>query len=145
VRKLLKSTKGLAAMEAFMEKEYSIENLLFWKVIYEFGRTYNSDVEITTNELIDSAKQIFITYIAEDSKYTINIPADIHANLRRIFTDTFVYPKGINQWVFKPATRAILDLISRDTFRRFKATEEGSALIKIVIEKEKKRKNSNKK
>jgi len=133
-------------MEAFMEKEYSIENLLFWKVIYEFGRTYNSDVEITTNELIDSAKQIFITYIAEDSKYTINIPADIHANLRRIFTDTFVYPKGINQWVFKPATRAILDLISRDTFRRFKATEEGSALIKIVIEKgEKKRKNSNKK
>jgi len=133
-------------MEPFMEKEYSIENLLFWKVIYEFGRTYNSDVEITTNELIDSAKQIFITYIAEDSKYTINIPADIHANLRRIFTDTFVYPKGINQWVFKPATRAILDLISRDTFRRFKATEEGSALIKIVIEKgEKKRKNSNKK
>jgi len=140
LRKILKSTKGKATLEAFMEKEYSIENLMFWKDISAFGKNYNSDVEITTAEIIDSAKQIFYTFIAEDSKYTINIPADIHMNLRKIFTDTYVFPKGINQWVFKPALRAILELISRDTFRRFKATEEGMAMIKYIQDKTKKEK-----
>jgi len=138
LKKILKTTKGLASMEAFMEKEYSIENLMFWKVIYDYGKTYNSDIEISTSELIEAAKQIFNTYIAEDSKYTINIPADIYSNLRKIFTDTYVYPKGINQWVFKPAIRAILELISRDTFRRFKVTEEGAAIIKYTQERSKK-------
>jgi Leucine-rich repeat (LRR) protein len=132
VRRLLKSPKGLSALETFMEKEYSIENLLFFKAIYEFSRTYSSDIEITTTELVDSAKVIFATFIAEDSKYTINLPGDIHKELRRTFTDTFVFPKGINQWVFKPAARAILDLISRDTFRRFKSTPEGVALLKSM-------------
>jgi len=127
---LIKHPKVLSSLEKFMQKEYSIENLMFWKVIKQFGRTYNSDVEITTNELVEAAKTIFLSYIAEDSRYTINLPAEIHANLRRIFLDTFVYPKGINQWVFKPAARAILDLISRDTFLRWKSTEEGSQLIK---------------
>jgi len=122
-----------------MQKEYSIENLMFWKVIKQFGKTYNSDdVEITTNELVDTAKDIFLSYIAEDSRYTINLPAEIHANLRRIFMDNFVYPKGINQWVFKPAARAILELISRDTFLRWKATEEGSVFIKHFKQKNRK-------
>jgi hypothetical protein len=117
---LLKNPKGFASLERFMEKEYSLENLMFWKVITQFGKKYSSDVEITTNELIEAAKEIFISYIAEDSRFTINLPGEIQMNLRRIFTDNFVYPKGINQWVFKSAARAILELISRFNFFMWK-------------------------
>jgi len=141
VRLLLKHPKGIASMERFMEKEYSTENLMFWKVINQFRKDYNSEVEITTNELVEDAKLIFLSYISEDSRYTINLPAEIKDNLRRIFTDTFVYPKGINQWVFKPASHAILELISRDTFLRWKATEEGSGLLKSIKGKMKKKMN----
>jgi len=130
VRLLLKQPKSFASLERYMEKEYSIENLMFWKVINQFRKNYNSDLEITTNELVTDAKEIFSLYIAEDSRFTVNLPAEIQNNLRKIFTDTFIYPKGINQWVFKPAANAILELISRDTYLRWKATEEGSAIIK---------------
>jgi len=140
VRLLLKNPKGIASLERYMEKEYSIENLMFWKVINQFGKDYNSDVEITTNELVEDAKLIFLFYIAEESRFTINLPAEIQYNLRRIFTDTFVYPKGINQWVFKPASHAILELISRDTFLRWKATAEGSSLIRSLKERKVKKK-----
>eukprot|EP01124_Arcella_intermedia_P010142 TRINITY_DN16678_c0_g1_i1.p1 TRINITY_DN16678_c0_g1~~TRINITY_DN16678_c0_g1_i1.p1 ORF type:complete len:390 (-),score=73.37 TRINITY_DN16678_c0_g1_i1:40-1176(-) len=140
LRKVLKNKKGLAAFEALMEKEHSSENIKFWRALSQFSRRYNSDKEITTEELINEAKLIFSNFIAEDSSYTLNLPAVVLEELKKIFTDMFVYPKGINQWVFKGANKAILDLISRDTFRRFKSSPEGSALIKEILEKEAKAK-----
>jgi len=38
VRLLLKHPKGIASMERFMEKEFSTENLMFWKVIDQFRK-----------------------------------------------------------------------------------------------------------
>jgi len=122
-----------------MTKEHSTENFLFWKTVRQFSNNFSSDIEICTEELVEEARTIFNTFISEDSKYTLNLPAEITAELRKIFTDTFLFPKGINQWVFKPAMRAILDLISRDTYRRFKATPEGANIVKAITDKEEKR------
>jgi len=138
IRKILKEKKFCEVISTFMDKEHSTENILFWKDVNRFSIDFSSDIEITTAELVERAKTLFCNYISEESIHPINLPAEITADLRKIFTDTFIYPKGINQWVFKPATRAILDLMSRDTFRRFKATPEGVEVLQLVAEKDSK-------
>jgi len=134
-RKVLKNPEGYAALESHMTKEHSTENLLFWKNISNFSKNYSSDKEITTTELIEDAKKIFNEFIAADSTYTVNLPAEITSELRRNFTDPFIFPNGINQWIFDKANKAVFNLMSRDTYRRFKLTSEGSALVKDITEK----------
>jgi len=140
LRKVLKHPDGYAALEVLMTKEHSMENLLFWKNISDFSNNYSSDKEITTTELIEDAKKIFNEFIAADSTYTVNLPADITSELRKNFTDPFIFPKGINQWIFDKANKAVFILMSRDTYRRFKLTSDGSALVKNITEKSTKRK-----
>jgi len=136
LRNVVKTKMGLLALESHMTKEHSNENLLFWKSLSNFSNGFSSDLEITTEELISEAKKIFMYFIAESSEYTINLPYDIKQDLTRIFTDPFVFPAGINQWVFKEAKKAILELISRDTFKRFKISPEGSEVIAHILEKD---------
>ena len=113
-----------------MQKEHNHENLLFWRQIRRFTQRYYSDREITCQALITDATTIFKDYIAEDSKYTINISAAVMEKLRAIFTDPFHFPAGINQWVFNEAFDQSFALMERDMFRRFKATEEAKEILK---------------
>jgi len=117
-----------------MQKEFAEENLLFWRAADIFTDKYCSDAEITTKELIQDAKQIFDTYISQEGAHTINLPASITDPIKKIFTDAFVFPKGINQWIFNPAYQSIFDLMCRDTFFRFRNSEEGKVAIARVIE-----------
>src|SRR4051812_18454195 len=79
---------GLDALEAHMKKEYSHENLAFYRDVRDFRRKYNSTVEIRTSELIADAKKLFDDYVAESAPHQINLPAEAIAALQKTFTDT---------------------------------------------------------
>jgi len=128
--KLLRDQAGFSALKEYMQKEHNHENILFWREIRKFTQKYYSDREIRSQALISDAMSIFKDFIAEDSKYTINLSAAVMAKLRSVFTDPFHFPSGINQWVFNESFEQSFALMERDMFRRFKVTEESKDLIK---------------
>jgi len=128
--KLLRDREGFSSLRAYMQKEHNHENLLFWREVRKFTQRYYSDREIRCQALINDAMQIFKDYIAEDSKYTINISATVTSKLRSVFTDPFHFPSGINQWVFAEAYEQSFALMERDMFRRFKTNDESRDIVK---------------
>eukprot|EP01126_Amoeba_proteus_P046322 TRINITY_DN5235_c0_g1_i6.p1 TRINITY_DN5235_c0_g1~~TRINITY_DN5235_c0_g1_i6.p1 ORF type:complete len:197 (-),score=54.90 TRINITY_DN5235_c0_g1_i6:128-718(-) len=112
-----------------MKKEFAAENLLFWKAVHTFQRKYPSTTEINTQELIDDAVKIYKEFISEDTRDQVNLPGEQIEELKKIFTDGFTFPKGINQWVFNNAYQSILHLMYRDNFSRFKFSEQGKQFL----------------
>eukprot|EP01125_Pyxidicula_operculata_P014099 TRINITY_DN4681_c0_g1_i3.p1 TRINITY_DN4681_c0_g1~~TRINITY_DN4681_c0_g1_i3.p1 ORF type:complete len:275 (+),score=49.82 TRINITY_DN4681_c0_g1_i3:338-1162(+) len=131
--RVLRNSKGNQILLSQMKKEFADENLEFWNALDAFYERFNSESEITTKELITEAKIIFDTYISHSSKSaTVNLPASVQDPIIKIFTDTFSFPKGINQWVFNGAYQAVFDLMCRDSFFRFRSTDEGSKFLKSI-------------
>eukprot|EP01124_Arcella_intermedia_P019266 TRINITY_DN2653_c0_g1_i1.p1 TRINITY_DN2653_c0_g1~~TRINITY_DN2653_c0_g1_i1.p1 ORF type:complete len:370 (+),score=96.46 TRINITY_DN2653_c0_g1_i1:33-1142(+) len=111
---------------AYLEKEFSHENLDFWSRVDKLKRRYNSMLEIKCPELLKEAEFIYKQFIEEGAPHSINIPADEGMTLRNLFTSKN-YPEGINQWIFDNSYEAILKLMYSDPFSRYKITEEGEA------------------
>jgi len=129
VKALLSYQEGLDGLGAHMKKEFSYENLSFYREVREFRKKYNSTVEIRTSELIADAKKVFEDFISDTGSRQVNLPAEVIQNLKKTFTDTFNFPRGINQWIFDEAYKASFDLMVRDTFSRFRVTPNGKDLI----------------
>jgi len=110
-----------------MEKEFSHENLDFWQRVDLFKRRYSSVLEVRAPELLKEAMEIYTRFLAENSEHSVNIAANESIVLRKVFSDTFSFPQGINQWVFDSAYESVFKLMYSDTFSRYRLTEEGSA------------------
>jgi len=130
VRDLLKYKEGLEEIEKWMTKEHSVENLLFYKEVRDFRKKYNTSVEIRTTELVQDAKKIFDKYISPQSQTQVNLPAEATSGCIKLFTDTFNYPHGINQFIFDDAYKASFELMVGDTFQRFRLSDVGKDLLK---------------
>eukprot|EP01126_Amoeba_proteus_P062491 TRINITY_DN8506_c0_g1_i1.p1 TRINITY_DN8506_c0_g1~~TRINITY_DN8506_c0_g1_i1.p1 ORF type:complete len:238 (-),score=69.36 TRINITY_DN8506_c0_g1_i1:76-789(-) len=128
----LRQEAGYQAFMETMKKEFATENLLFWKSVYVFQHKYSSTLEINTQELIDDAVKIYKEFISEDTRAQVNLPGEQVEELKKIFTDGFFFPKGINQWVFKNAYQSILHLMYRDNFSRFKFSESGRLVLESL-------------
>jgi len=50
----------------------------------------------------------------------------------KLFTDSYHFPAGINQFVFNDALMASFDMLAQDTFMRFKMSEVGRKLIALL-------------
>ncbi len=109
--KMLFDEPGFQLFQEFLVKEFSVENIMFWKEAKDF-REYASNLEarvsnsansnlkpdekdsITTAEaqqLIDTkALKIFKNFCADDANFLINIPYGIHNRLRIIFVNNEV-------------------------------------------------------
>jgi len=118
---------------AYMEKEFSQENLDFWQRIDRFKWRYNSTCEIRAPDLIKEAVDIYKSFIPEGSPHSINVPSKILENLKSVFEDSFRFPNGINQWIFDDAYESVLKLMYSDTFARYKLTKEGGEDIAKAV------------
>jgi Leucine-rich repeat (LRR) protein len=134
-RKLLADVKARASFKTFLQAEFSHENLDFWEAVEEFRKTYNSDVEVQTKNLIRDAEAIYKGFIDDKSDKSVNLAADVKEKIQKIFTDDFNYPKGINQWSFNEAHNKIFILMYTDKFLRFAQTEDGKRVIALFEEK----------
>jgi hypothetical protein len=129
VKALLSYQEGLEGLGSHMKKEFSYENLSFYREVRDFRKKYNSSVEIRTTELIADAKKVFEDFVSDTGSRQVNLPAEVIQSLKKTFTDTFNFPRGINQWIFDDAYKASFDLMVRDTFSRFRVTPNGKDLI----------------
>lgn len=76
-----------------MSKSTRLSFVRFYFAIRNFKRRYNSELEINSQRLIADAKAIYEEFIAVDAKQQVNIPGESIETIRKLFTDTFRFPK----------------------------------------------------
>jgi hypothetical protein len=101
---------------AFLAKEWSTENLLFWKEVNEFKTLADPE------ERAKRAQFIYETYITENGIYQVNIPDVIRSKVRATVQQIGV--EGAAPDVFDKAQAEIFHLMSTDSFYRFNKTED---------------------
>jgi hypothetical protein len=103
------------AFEKFLQQEFAVEGLLFWKSVQVFKRKFDSGgSEISTK----AAQQMFQEFIADDARLMLNLSASCRRKLIQIFT-TDEGLLGISQSTFDQAEREVIFLLANDPFRRF--------------------------
>ncbi|CAG5110897.1 Oidioi.mRNA.OKI2018_I69.chr2.g5245.t1.cds [Oikopleura dioica] len=108
---MLRCPDGLARFQIFLESEYAAENLAFYLQTrrFKFG---------PTGRMLNVAKAIFERFLAEDCVEPVNLP---HTIQRKI--EESVNNGEVNRFIFDDASKHILALIRRDSYKRFLASK----------------------
>eukprot|EP00475_Leptophrys_vorax_P017533 TRINITY_DN24171_c0_g1_i4.p1 TRINITY_DN24171_c0_g1~~TRINITY_DN24171_c0_g1_i4.p1 ORF type:complete len:439 (-),score=96.28 TRINITY_DN24171_c0_g1_i4:32-1348(-) len=105
------AVRGMLA--EFMAQEFSIENLKFILSVRELRDNPPKDQD----KMRESIKNIHDHFICEESELCVNISFDCRMKIQR----AVVGDAAALSWkIFEEAESEILDLIARDTFKRFK-------------------------
>lgn len=124
-KSLLNDNRARDAFMRHMQKEHSEENLAFYLAVDEFKSKYPSPTEVTTSDLITDAEKIYEKYLCDNAPDPVNLPDDVRKRVVTIYTDSYKYPAGVNQWIFGECQASILKLMFTDTLKRFEASSEG--------------------
>jgi hypothetical protein len=99
---VLSTPEGYATFEAFLAKEFSVENLLFWSEARYFknrviscGLLPLAQRKLAYVRLLNEAQQIWIKFLAPGSQCEINIPGHVHTAIQ-VWLSPF-FPKGLKQ------------------------------------------------
>jgi hypothetical protein len=121
-----------------MTKEHAQENLLFYLEVEDFRNRYPSPTEVTTATLVTDAEQIYEKYLSDKAELEVNLPDDVRKRVLGIYSDSYKYPAGVNQWVFNECQASILKLMFTDTLKRYEQSAEGKEQWARVEAREKK-------
>lgn len=133
VRQLLANKQGRAAFAKFLEKECSLENLLFWEEVEQLLRHCQF---IDEEDLKNQSLLIFYKYIKvellEQREATdfipsseINLPFDIKKSCASFFEDA-PHLKDVEAYkeILSLAQNNVFQLLALDSFGRFQSTPE---------------------
>jgi len=93
----------------FLEMEYSVENIHFWKDVEEFREKNKKD----NFHIAEDAKALFNKYISSSALHSVNISSDLQKKLK-------ISLKTPSVTMFDSSQRAIYELMARDSFPRFR-------------------------
>lgn len=105
IHELLKDPSGRELFRRYLEREYSIENLLFYEVCNELRYATNKDIEIRVND-------IYNEFLAPNAHCPINIDS-------RIMAITKAKKENPNRHTYDEAREHIFNLMTRDSYNRF--------------------------
>ena len=111
LKQILAHPRGLHFFSEHCKKEFSEENVAFFKAVREYERLAPDTPE---EELKVQAESIIKEFIAEDAKRQVNLPWNIR--------DSF---KSVTYWTiqsFEIAKNSLIDLMDRDSYARFKSS-----------------------
>ena len=111
---VLSTAEGRARLEQQLAKEYSAENIEFWKAVQAYRGLR------TPEERAADAKALCDTYVREGSEHQVNLPGQV-AKALLSEVDGAVPPSAS---AFDAAQAEIFKLMERDTFSRFKSCPE---------------------
>jgi hypothetical protein len=114
-KSLLMDQDWHSAFAHFLEKEFALENLLFWDEVTRFKTNYRA--------LIDSrkaAEDIYQLFISEQSVMQVNLPSSTRRELDILFGNN---TSIISADVFDKAQEEVFQLMVRDSFSRFSVRE----------------------
>jgi len=116
---VLQTKEGQAAMTDQLAKEYSEENIEFWKA----ARSY---VEAAAEARAELAKTIADRYIKESGDMQVNIPDGMRVETLKAYDDAVAVgtPDAWKDELFKAAEDEIFTLMDRDTWARLKSDPE---------------------
>ncbi|XP_069491072.1 regulator of G-protein signaling 21-like [Ambystoma mexicanum] len=117
VDKLLSTKDGLAAFRAFLQSEFSDENIEFWLACEEFKKAK------TSAQIASKANKIYSDYIQTEAPKEINIDHKTRDDISKNIAQPTLS-------CFDDAQRNILCLMSKDSYPRFIKSEVYKELMK---------------
>lgn len=120
---LLYHRDGVKYFEEHLKKEYSQENIHFWKACRQYEQMSEEDEKAIHEE----ARQISKMYIEDSAEEQVNLPETMKA---RILADIATCKVDLS--TFDRARDEILHLMSSDSFQRFKQSKLFQELLEII-------------
>jgi len=114
---VLANPVGYQDFFGFLAKEWSTENLLFWKQVNDYKEIVNQE------ERTKKAQAIYETFVRENAIYEVNLPDTIRSELRRTIEQN-LGQSDVQFDLFDSAQNEIFSLMSNDSFTRFMKTED---------------------
>ncbi|KAL1498484.1 hypothetical protein AB1Y20_013809 [Prymnesium parvum] len=108
---ILSTKEGQQRMEEQLAKEYSEENINFWKAVQSYR-------QLAPAERAAEAKVIINTYVKNGAECQVNLPSKV---VNRTLADVKANPDEPAADVFDEAQTEIFKLMERDTFSRFRS------------------------
>ncbi|KMS65392.1 hypothetical protein BVRB_036450, partial [Beta vulgaris subsp. vulgaris] len=118
---------GFAAFKRHLEKEFAVENLLFWKDVNLFREKCDADDagRLSCKSIILSWA-IFDKYLCSSAPLEINLPFQLSMKFRNIFANRMGGSPAITAAIFDEAANQVLQLIEVDSLPRFLRTNPPS-------------------
>jgi len=146
---LLSDPDGFTSFKLFLSKEFSVENILFWKEVEEFRLKKSKTPDPA--DLRGDAQNIYGKYIIRGAPFEVNLPSNIVADLQSRLRDEFAGPgrevsasnvalvsvnaskteDGIGEntpTIFDAAQGNIFALMESDSYQRYAASPEYAQL-----------------
>ena len=117
---ILRHERGLEYFTRQLEKEYSGENIKFWKETHRYR--HNTD----PGHLFSEATRIFDEYVSETAGSQVNVKSNVRVAIKKN-----LQKKKVNPHLFDAARKEIYELMARDNFSRFK---QGPLFRKLLDE-----------
>eukprot|EP00475_Leptophrys_vorax_P046233 TRINITY_DN9857_c0_g2_i1.p1 TRINITY_DN9857_c0_g2~~TRINITY_DN9857_c0_g2_i1.p1 ORF type:complete len:470 (+),score=82.27 TRINITY_DN9857_c0_g2_i1:30-1439(+) len=123
-KKVLDDDEGSQLFQKFLEQEWSVENILFWKVVVSFRTRFPSE------DASAVFKDICERYVTENSALCVNLSYEVRKDLLKVLGSSTLGGEDsptaspsteevITADVFACAEEEIFSLMMRDPFRRF--------------------------
>jgi hypothetical protein len=116
----LESTKGRELFLKFLQKEFAIENLLFYEACVEF-RTRFETAGFSRDYALFQATEICNTYVKVGAVDQVNLSDNAR---REVLTAINSPEPKIDSSLFEKTEGEIFSLIAKDSFSRFKVSKE---------------------
>eukprot|EP01006_Ploeotia_vitrea_P036819 TRINITY_DN66061_c7_g4_i2.p1 TRINITY_DN66061_c7_g4~~TRINITY_DN66061_c7_g4_i2.p1 ORF type:complete len:434 (-),score=256.01 TRINITY_DN66061_c7_g4_i2:999-2300(-) len=116
LRHLMHSSLALQYFTKHLECEYAVENIMFWRAVKEFREEYDA-ADPGDDYMVEGAEAIVGEYVADSAPHQVNLPATIKKELLQA-----VLTRRVTKHIFEEAEEAVLDLMDRDSFKRFKSS-----------------------
>jgi len=130
---LLQLEVGYKAFLACLTKEYSNENLVFWREIQEYHHKYQNQTKEQRPACMSECWELFSKYVAPGAECEINIPSATRVRVQKAIAEekqTMDTNRGCEALatLFDEAKHDILTLMTRDSFARFLNSSEYTEL-----------------
>jgi hypothetical protein len=132
---LMDSQEGRTAFLHFLEREFAVENLMFYEACVEFKDRFSSP-EVNQQVALEQAKAICNTFLKDGATHQVNLAYLCREKiLDSIQTKETMAKQGlgfkIDPTEFDEATTEIFNLMAIDSFRRFRMTGEYSKFSSV--------------
>jgi hypothetical protein len=119
---------GVIAFEEYLKLEFSVENLMFYFRVKEYRDNFQTRSGFENSE---RAIQIYHQFLHRKSPFQVNLPSLVIKPIESLFVSyraqTIVSsptsPETIREGIFEPACQQVYQLMSNDTFQRFKKSD----------------------
>eukprot|EP00164_Ancoracysta_twista_P006291 GFYU01008740.1.p1 GENE.GFYU01008740.1~~GFYU01008740.1.p1 ORF type:complete len:369 (+),score=101.81 GFYU01008740.1:86-1108(+) len=111
---ILQDPVASKVFEAYLEKEYSQENIQFWQEVNEYRKILDN------NTRVQKARHLYDVYVRDGSKRQINIPFGLQDGVTK---EIAALEGSSEDWpadMFDRAQEHIFVIMELDNFRRFK-------------------------